>query len=63
MAELEISGFVVYRDQNGKPAIVEAEALPSSERDIVPDPRVMRQAREMLRQGQSDSDSSTPRVA
>jgi hypothetical protein len=63
VAELEITGFAVFWDQNGTPILVESEGLPASGRKIEPDERVMRQAQAMLRQLKTGLDSSSPHAA
>jgi hypothetical protein len=50
MANLEIDGFAIYWDEDGKPTMVEAEEVPPSGRKITPDPRVIREARERMRE-------------
>jgi hypothetical protein len=63
MGTIEFEGFAIVWDENGVPHRVEAKRVPPSGREIVPDPRVMREARERLRERENESDSSNPDAA
>lgn len=59
MSTIEFQGFAIVWDENGIPHRIEARRVPPSGREIVPDPRVMREARERLHEPKNDSDSSS----
>lgn len=60
MAKIEIVGFAVFRDENGRATMVEAERLPPSGLNVEPDPRVMREAREKLRDWLRERNGAKP---
>lgn len=63
MSTIEFQGFAIVWDENGIPQRIEAEHVPHSGRKIEPDSRVLREARQRLRELEDDSDSSSPRAA